>query len=96
MTFHSNLIVSDVFINKGVSLYLCAREGRHLSAVSFLHHAVLSGLSWPLLIHCFPFTAWGALWLPSKQVGWRCSAFAPVSACTSHKIMMALCLSSFL
>lgn len=57
MTFHSNLVVSGVFINKGASLLLSLH---HLYADIILHHTSACGLTCPLLIHCFPFAALGA------------------------------------
>lgn len=90
ITFHSNLVVSGVFINKGTCLSAFILV-HHLHADIILHHTSAWGLACPLLIHLLSLCSSGhsalcSLSRGSNQLG--CSSIlAPGSFHTSHKMM---------
>lgn len=101
MTFHSNLVVSGMFINKGTSLSAFTLV-HHLHADIILHHTSAWGLTCPLLIHLLSLCSSGhsalcSLSRGSNQLGaaasWLLAAFTPV---TRWCVIVALSLPSSL
>lgn len=84
MTFHSNLVVSGMFINKGTSLSAFISV-HHLHADIILHHT--SGLGTDLALGeslAFPLQLWALSTLQlfsgeQSAVSWLLAAFTPVT-----------------